>query len=49
MKTEKQFVSTLEDIIRKNGAMSGLLSNNAQVEISTRLVGILCALHISQR
>jgi hypothetical protein len=48
MKTEKQFVNTLEDNIRKRDAMPRLLSNRAQVEISARVVGILCALHIRQ-
>jgi hypothetical protein len=48
MKTEKQFVNTLEDNICKCGAMSQLLSDRAQVEISARVVGILRALHIGQ-
>jgi hypothetical protein len=48
MKTEKQFVNTLEDNIRERGAMSQLLSDRAQVEISARVVGILRALHIGQ-
>jgi hypothetical protein len=48
MKTENQFVNTLEDNIRKRGAMSRLLSDRAQVEISARVVGILRALHIGQ-
>jgi hypothetical protein len=48
MKTEKQFVNTLEDNIRERGAMSRLLSDRAQVEISARVVGILRALHIGQ-
>jgi hypothetical protein len=48
MKTEKEFVNTLEDNIRERGAMSRLLSDRAQVEISTRVVGILRALHIGQ-
>ena len=48
MKTEKQFVNTLEDNIRERGAMSRLLSDRAQVEISSRVVGILRALHIGQ-
>jgi hypothetical protein len=33
MKTDKQFVNTLEDNIRERGAMYRLLSNRAQVEI----------------
>jgi hypothetical protein len=48
MKSEKQFVNTLEDNIREQGAMSRLLSDGAQVEISTRVLGILRALHIGQ-
>jgi hypothetical protein len=48
MKTEKQFVNTLEDKICERGEMSQLLSDHAQVEISARVVGILCALHIGQ-
>jgi hypothetical protein len=48
MKTEKQFVNTLEDNICERDAMSRLLSNRAQVEIRARVVGILRALHISQ-
>jgi hypothetical protein len=48
MKNEKQFVNTLEDNIRERGAMSRLLSDRAQVEISARVVSILRALHIGQ-
>jgi hypothetical protein len=48
MKSEKQFVNTLEDNIRECGAMSRLLSDRAQVEISARVFGILRALHIGQ-
>jgi hypothetical protein len=48
MKKEKQFVNTLEDNIRKRGAMSWLLSDRAQVEISAHVVGTLRALHIGQ-
>ena len=40
--TEKQFVNTLEDNIRKWGAMDKLISDRAQVEISTRVQSILC-------
>ena len=43
MKTEKQFVNTLEDNIRKRGAMDKLLSDCAQVEISNRVHDILRA------
>ena len=48
MKNEKQFVNTLEDNVRERGAMSRLLSDRAQVEISSRVVGVLRALHIGQ-
>jgi hypothetical protein len=48
MKTEKQFVNTLEDDIHERGAMSRILSDRAQVEISARVVGILHTLHIEQ-
>jgi hypothetical protein len=48
MKTEKQFVNTLEDNIREQGAMSRLPSDRAQVEIRARIVDILRALHIGQ-
>ena len=41
VKTEKQFVNTLEDNIRKRGAMDKLISDRAQVEISDRVNSIL--------
>ena len=34
MKTEKQFVNTLEDNIRERGAMRRLLTDSAKVETS---------------
>jgi hypothetical protein len=43
MITDKQFVSTLEDNIRRRGAPSCLLSNRAQVEISHCVQDILRA------
>ena len=46
LKTEKQFVNTLEDNIRKRGAMDKLISDRAQVEISNRVQDILRAYHI---
>jgi hypothetical protein len=49
MKTEKQFVNTLEDNIRERGALSQLLSDRAQVEISVCIVGIFHALHTGQQ
>jgi dTDP-4-dehydrorhamnose 3,5-epimerase-like enzyme len=48
MKTEKQFVNTLEDNIRECGALSQLLSDRKQVEMSASVVGIFRALHIGQ-
>ena len=41
VKTEKQFVNTLEDNIRERGAMDKLVSDRAQVEISNRVLSIL--------
>ena len=46
LKTEKQFVNTLEDNIRKRGAMDKLISDRAQVEISNRVNDILRAYRI---
>jgi hypothetical protein len=48
MKTDKQFVNTLEDNIREGGAMSKLISDRAQVEISNKVTDILRALFISR-
>ena len=47
MKIEKQFVNTLEDNIRRWGAMDKLLSDSAKTEISNKVVDILRAYHIS--
>ena len=46
MKTNRQFVNTLEDHIRERGAMSKLISDCTQVEISKRVIDILRALCI---
>jgi hypothetical protein len=46
MKTEKQFVNTLEDNIRRRGAPTKLISDRAQVEISHKVRDILRALCI---
>lgn len=46
MSTEKQFVNTLEDVIRKRGAMDKLITDSARVEISKRVGEILRALAI---
>jgi hypothetical protein len=43
MKTDKQFVNTLEDNIRCHGAPNRLLSDRAQVEISNKVQYILRA------
>jgi hypothetical protein len=47
MKSEKQFVNTLEDNIRRRGALMKLISDRAQVEISNKVKDILHALFIS--
>ena len=41
MKSDKEFVYTLEDNIRKLGAMDKLLSDRAQLEISNKVLDIL--------
>jgi len=46
MKTDKQFVNTLEDNIRQWGAPTKLISDSAQVEISNKVQDILRALCI---
>jgi hypothetical protein len=46
MKTKKAFVNTLQDVIRRRGAPSKLVSNRAQVEISGRVKDILRSLII---
>ena len=45
-KTDKQFVDTLEDVIRQRGAMDKLISDHAQAEISRRVNEVLRAYHI---
>jgi hypothetical protein len=47
MKTDKQFVNTLEDNIRRRGAPTKLISDSAKVEISNKVKDILRALCIS--
>ena len=47
MKSGKQFVNTLEDNIRRKGAMDKLLSDYAKTEISNKVMDILRAYHIS--
>ena len=43
----KQFVNTLEDNIRRRGAMDKLLSDSTKTEISNKVMDILRAYHIS--
>ena len=47
MKSGKQFVNTLEDNIRRRGAMDKLLSDSAKTEISNKVMDILRAYYIS--
>ena len=47
MKSGKQFVNTLEDNIRRQGAIDKLLSDSAKTEISNKVIDILRAYHIS--
>jgi len=44
MKTDKQFVNTMENNIHEHGAPTKLVSNHAQVEISAKVQDILCTL-----
>ena len=46
VKSEKQFVNTLEDIIRKRGAMDLIISDSAKVEISNRVHDVLRGYYI---
>ena len=47
LKSQKQFVNTLEDIIRFRGAMTKLISDYAKVEISNKVKDILRMYHSS--
>ena len=47
MSTEKQFINTLEDQIRKRGAMDKLITDSAKVEISERVKEVARALLIN--
>ena len=47
MKSGKHFVHTLEDNIRRRGAMDKLLTDSAKTEISKNVMDILRAYHIS--
>jgi hypothetical protein len=44
--SDKQFLNTLEDNIRKRGAMDKLISDRARAEVSNKVRDILRALHI---
>ena len=46
MKTEKQFINTVQDVIRSQGAPTKLINDSAQVEISNKVKDILCYLFI---
>jgi hypothetical protein len=46
LKTDKEFVNTLEDNIRERGAMDKLISDFAKAEMSSRVKDILRALFI---
>ena len=48
IKTDKEFVNTLEDNIRERGAMDKLISDCARAETSTRIKDILRALVIAE-
>jgi hypothetical protein len=47
IKSDKQFVNTLEDNIRQRGAPNKLISDRAQVEISKKVLDILHTFCIS--
>ena len=47
MNRGKQFINTLEDNIRRRGAMDKLLRDSAKTEISNKVMDILRAYHIS--
>ena len=46
IKTERQFVQNLQDIIRDHGAPTKLISDYTQVEISNKAKDMLHQLHI---
>ena len=46
MKSDKQFVNSLLEVIRKRGAMDKLISDSAAVEVSARVLDILWYLMI---
>ena len=47
LKSGKQFINTLEDNIRRRGAMDKILCDSAKTEISNKVMDILRAYHIS--
>ncbi|GAX13599.1 hypothetical protein FisN_14Lh370 [Fistulifera solaris] len=48
LKTESQFVNTLEDVIRERGAPNRLISDSAKVETSLKVQHILRTLYIGE-
>jgi uncharacterized protein YjgD (DUF1641 family) len=46
MKSDREFINTLEDNIRKRGAMDKLISDRALAEIGHKIKNVLRALHI---
>ena len=46
IKSTKQFINTLSDNIRKQGAMDTLISDGGKYEISQRVTDLLCSLFI---
>jgi hypothetical protein len=46
LKSDKEFINTLEDVIHKRAAMAKLISDSAQVEISNHMKDLLRALII---
>ena len=47
IKTDKEFVNTLKDIVRKRGAIDKLISDRAKTEVSSWVQDILRALFIN--
>ena len=47
IKTDKQFINTLEDNIRERGAPTKLISDRAQVEISNKVLDMLRVLFVA--
>ena len=47
MKSRKQFINTIEDDIRRQGALDKLPSDSVKTEISNKVMDILSTYHIS--